>query len=104
MDRLVYKITLGILILLIVIISCAADEEISSGISADFSGNITTGYAPLAVYFTDMSSGSIESRVWSFGDQETSNDVDPIHIYSVPGKYSVTLTVTGLSGTDKKTR
>ena len=65
---------------------------------AAFSGTPTSGSAPLTVQFTDASTGSITSRSWSFGDGTTSTSTNPSKVYSNPGQYTVTLTVTGLDG------
>lgn len=52
---------------------------------------------PLEAQFTNRSSNYSGSR-WDFGDGNTSTDINPIHFYSYPGVYVVTLTVTGVSG------
>ncbi len=59
-----------------------------------------SGVAPLAVSFTDLSTGNITSRLWSFGDGTTSTATNPSHTYAAPADYSVTLTVTGPGGSD----
>ncbi len=46
-----------------------------------------------SVQFFNNSTGDIISYLWNFGDGETSNEENPIHIYSQIGIYSVTLTV-----------
>ncbi|MCQ8894126.1 MAG: PKD domain-containing protein [Methanolinea sp.] len=71
---------------------------------ADFSANRTTGSAPLAVQFRDLSSGYPSSWLWTFGDGMTSTEQSPVHVYSMPGVYTVRLTVTNSAGTDTKTR
>jgi len=40
---------------------------------ASFQGNPTIGLKPLAVTFTDNSTGTITNRFWDFGDGSTSN-------------------------------
>ncbi|MCC7172167.1 MAG: S8 family serine peptidase, partial [Planctomycetes bacterium] len=71
---------------------------------ANFTGTPTTGSAPLSVNFTDASTGSITSWAWDFGDTGTSTAQNPNHVYSTPGTYSVTLSVTGPGGSDALTR
>jgi PKD repeat protein len=46
--------------------------------------------------FKDVSAddGTITSRHWSFGDDATSTEVNPVHTYAGPGMYSVQLTAT----------
>ena len=56
-----------------------------------------TGAAPLNVQFTDTSTdidGTIVSRLWDFGNGQTSAAVNPSMNYPNPGLYMVTLTVT----------
>ena len=71
---------------------------------ANFSATPTSGSAPLAVQFTDGSSGDISSRAWTFGDGSTSLLTSPSHTYNAPGVYTVTLTVNGPGGSDSETK
>jgi len=71
---------------------------------ADFSGSPTSGTAPLTVNFTDLSTGSITSWSWTFGDGGTSTAQNPSHQYTNDGTYSVSLTVTGPGGSDIETK
>ena len=72
-----------------------------SPIKAEFSGSPTTGTAPLTVTFTESSAGSPTSWLWDFGDGSSSIlENPPSHKYSVPGTYTVSLTVTGSGGTN----
>ncbi|MDD1705698.1 MAG: PKD domain-containing protein [Methanoregulaceae archaeon] len=71
---------------------------------AAFTANVTTGPAPLAVKFTDLSTGSPHEWGWSFGDTSTSGVQNPVHTYTRPGYYTVTLAIRGLSGTDSETK
>jgi PKD repeat protein len=71
---------------------------------ADFTATPTTGPAPLAVKFTDTSSGSPASWWWDFGDGGVSTAQNPSHTYSAAGTYTVSLSVSNTSGTDTKTR
>jgi len=67
---------------------------------AQFTAYPQDGTAPLAVTFLDLSRGYPSSRVWDFGDGTTSTDVNPVHVYGKPGKYTVSLTVTNDAGSD----
>ena len=70
---------------------------------ADFEATPTSGYAPLAVQFSDLSTGLIDNWSWDFGDGETSTEQNPEHAYNDPGVYSVSLTVSGEYGSDDTT-
>jgi PKD repeat protein len=72
--------------------------------TASFTAAPTSGAAPLAVQFTDTSTGSPTSWAWSFGDGTTSAAQNPSHPYSTAGTYTVTLTVTNSVGGDTLTR
>ena len=67
---------------------------------AAFTATPTSGTAPRSVAFTDTSSGSISSWLWSFGDGATSSTRHPVHVYASAGTFSVTLTATGPGGSD----
>jgi len=60
-------------------------------VHAFFTVNKTWGAVPLTVQFTNQSFGDPRSFLWNFGDGETSTEQDPIHTYTTPGTYSVTL-------------
>jgi PKD repeat protein len=72
---------------------------------AGFGSDVTSGYEPLSVQFTDTSlpgSGSITAWNWDFGDGQTSLLQHPQHVYQSEGIYSVGLIVInsyGLSDT-----
>ena len=70
----------------------------------DFIANPTNGQVPLTVQFTDISSGTIDTWFWDFGDGQTSNLQNPVHTYVSKGIYTVTLTVSGIAGSDLKTK
>jgi len=67
-------------------------------LTAFFTSSAISGDAPLAVDFTDASSGEITSRQWDFGDGGSSKEASPSHTYDVAGSYTVTLTVSGPGG------
>jgi len=72
-------------------------------LAASFSADIRSGSTPLAVQFSDQSSGTIENWSWDFGDGTTSREQNPLHWYNSTGKFTVALTVTGPGGIDTKT-
>lgn len=61
-------------------------------IYADFVASPTWGKAPLEVEFSDCTIGNPTSWLWDFGDGSTGTVQNPVHIYTKPGKYTVTLT------------
>lgn len=63
---------------------------------ADFSGP-QAGCAPQVVSFADSSQGAF-GYTWNFGDGSVSSQANPVHVYSQPGVYSVTLTVISMNG------
>jgi PKD repeat protein len=78
--------------------------------SAGFSSNVTSGPAPLAVEFNDIS--DVISPLmwnWSFGDGTWFNTTDITarnanYLYNNPGTYDVSLTVTNASGSNTDSR
>jgi PKD repeat protein len=69
----------------------------------DFSANLTSGYAPLSVQFTDDSKGvGLLNWSWDFNNDGTidSTEKNPSYTYSAAGKYAVKLVVTNAAGTD----
>jgi len=71
---------------------------------AGFTANVTSGAIPLAVAFTDTSEGDPTSWAWDFGDGNTSADQNPVHTYTVPGTYTVSLEVTYPAGSSSVTK
>lgn len=70
---------------------------------AAFEATPTSGEAPLSVSFFNTSGGAVTSSQWAFGDGGTSTAMNPTHVYTQPGVYSVTLTVNGPAGDDTVT-
>jgi PKD repeat protein len=65
---------------------------------AAFTQSATQGIAPLTVQFTNQSTGNFNSVFWNFFDGTTSTQNNPSHTFTVPGTYTVFLTVTGPGG------
>lgn len=66
---------------------------------AIFTSNVTVGYAPLTVGFTDVSENA-SSLLWSFGNLETSNSSAFLHTFVNEGNYTVTLNAMNDNGSD----
>jgi gliding motility-associated-like protein len=69
----------------------------SIGISFTMSSDFAT-CPPLAVNFTNTSSGSVSAFSWTFGNGGTSNLLNPSTLYTLPGVYIVTLVGQSTSG------
>jgi YVTN family beta-propeller protein len=69
--------------------------------AANFSSNLTVGYAPLSVQFTDFSKNA-DGCNWDFGDGSSSTHKNQVYTYSRAGNYNVKLTVNNKNGTDSK--
>jgi CSLREA domain-containing protein len=86
------------------VFGCDIGAYESNPLAADFNAALTMGDAPLPVTFTNSSYGNYSTCLWDFGDGETSDTCgSPTHTYTTPGVYSVSLTVSGSSGTDTQT-
>ncbi|WP_319578108.1 PKD domain-containing protein [uncultured Methanospirillum sp.] len=64
---------------------------------ANFTSSVYRGYVPLLVQFNDTSLRFPNYWYWDFGDNYTSTEQNPIHIYNNSGNYSVNLTVTNIT-------
>ena len=66
---------------------------------ADFSTqNVCLGFETNLTSLAQPSTGPITSYLWDFGDGTSSEEENPVHIYSNPGWYTVSLTVRSDSG------
>ena len=70
---------------------------------ADFTSTPNNGFRPLLTAFTDKSSGTPTSWLWSFGDGASSTTQNPTHSYTQEGAFDVSLTVTNTVGTNSRT-
>ena len=80
-----------------------SDSSVDSGLLVDnvqlalsetclqFSASPTIGATPLEVQFTNESSCGCSLWNWDFGDGSCSSEENPIHTYTRPGPYTVTL-------------
>ncbi|MCP4584190.1 MAG: S8 family serine peptidase [candidate division Zixibacteria bacterium] len=73
--------------------------------NAEFSGNPVSGYSPLAVDFTDLSTQDPTSWDWDFGDGiGYSSARNPSYTYDNAGTYTVSLTAANAYGSDTETK
>ena len=74
--------------------------------TASFTASPTSGTAPLAVDFTDTSSGAPTAWAWDFTDDGIvdSNAQHPSHTYTTAGSHTARLTVSNAGGSDSTTR
>lgn len=72
--------------------------------TADFTAAPTLGVPPLGVQFTNLSDEGAAASVsykWDFGDKsDFSNEANPLHTYALPGRYTVSLTITTIAGSN----
>ncbi len=82
--------------------TCGSDltsVNITEGsVTAQFSGDLYTGIYPFNVNFTNTSSASAVSYLWSFGDNTNSTLLSPSHTFEEPGTYTVILQATTANG------
>ena len=74
---------------------------INSNPVISFTGGPLQGCEPLFVNFSELitnSNGSITNVTYFFGDGDSANYTSPLHIYTVPGLYNVTLSATSQYG------
>jgi len=85
------------LILVAMLISSSASPQVS----ADFTTlSANTGCGSLVVEFQDLSTGSPDTWLWDFGNGNTSTLENPTTIFSNPGIYDITLTVSNAVSND----
>jgi gliding motility-associated-like protein len=73
-------------------------------VTANFSADTIIGCSPLTVQFEDLSTGSITSWSWDFGNSNSSSEQNPEENFFIPGDYTVSLTVSDGSNSDTKTK
>src|SRR5665213_3082599 len=71
---------------------------VNPGPVVNFTGTPVKGCTPLTVQFTDQTITNLNNlvRSWNFGDGSTFSDsLNPVHIFTTPGTFSITETVHG---------
>jgi len=75
-----------------------------TAVTAAFSVSPATGTAGITSFnFVDQSTGPVVSRQWNFGDGQSASSVSVSHVYSIPGSYTVSLTVRNSSNAESTT-
>jgi len=87
-------------------VTVTGDVVVAVPPSADFSGSPTSGKVPLAVQFTDLSTGTITGWAWDFQNDGIvdSTDQNPVYTYTKAGTNTVKLTVSGPAGSDTEVK
>ena len=71
----------------------------------EFTADLTAWLSPLAVTFTDLSTGGPATTwSWDFGDGNTSGDQNPTHVYTSSGIHSVSMTASNPYGSASLTK
>jgi len=74
-------------------------------LKADFKASSTYLYPGNAVVFTNLCTGHPSTFLWDFGDGTPESVLaNPSHTYNVPGVYTVSLTVSGETGSDTEVK
>jgi PKD repeat protein len=76
----------------------------TSAITANFYAFGHVGQAPYSVRFLDQSTGSPTAWKWDFGDNTTSTEQNPTHVYNRTGAYNVALTASNDQASDTCTQ
>jgi PKD repeat protein len=96
----------AIAILLIALVALSGVASAASMPTPNFKASKTVGYAPMKVTYT-YTGGSltgVKSHKWTYGDGGSCVTCwHPSHIYTKPGRYTVSLTVRNAAGTRTKT-
>jgi PKD repeat protein len=103
-DEGIYTVSLTINDLYSTVTETKTDYIRAEDFTADFIADTITGAVPLVINFNDLSTGNIDSWSWDFGDGNLSNEQNPVNTYTIPGTYSVSLSVSNQVLTDTETR
>ncbi|WP_121354280.1 PKD domain-containing protein [Flavisolibacter nicotianae] len=86
--------------LIVLLFLLCLNATASAQIRAAFSATPVSGCSPLAIYFSDSSSGSPTQWRWDLGNGVTSYLRNPSATYFNPGTYTVKLVVSNAQGKD----
>ena len=82
-----------VLLALMILGSCSNDKE--KIIYIGFALPDEPCYAPCEIRMINYTQNAT-SYLWDFGDQMTSSEFEPVHLYPDPGKYTISLTASNL--------
>lgn len=77
------------------------DQQVCVQNISNWTAGVNYQSCSTTMQFTDVSTsslGNVQSWAWTFGDGGTSNLQNPSHTYAAPGPYTVSLTVTDITG------
>ena len=81
--------------------ACSSGDDMGKDVPfAGFTMSTESAYTGDTIYFADNTIGGKGNYTysWNFGDNQSSTEAAPIHIYSTEGQYIVTLNVTDSKG------
>nr|WP_330217428.1 PKD domain-containing protein [Methanosphaerula palustris] len=78
--------------------------QLTRAFTANFYAFGHVGQAPYSVRFMDQSVGSPTAWKWDFGDNTTSTEQNPTHVYNRTGAYNVALTASNDQASDTCTQ
>jgi len=81
------------------VITVASNQPVAGFTSSPSSPSVNQ-----PVSFVDTSTGGPSSWLWDFGDQSSSTEKNPVHVFTAAGTFNVTLTVSNAFGTDGTTK
>jgi PKD repeat protein len=90
---------IGGIVLLASVVGLVGCSLLQPNVDVDIAASETEGATPMVVEFSPVVAGEVAASYWDFGDGETSNEVNPVHVYRAAGTYDVFVSVTLADGT-----
>jgi PKD repeat protein len=91
---------------IMLIATSPCDADTSYGLVTINAGSVTAAFSSISnacvgnpIFFSNTSSGATSST-WNFGDASGSSATSPVHTYSTPGTFTVTLIANGSCASD----
>ncbi|HWQ67701.1 MAG TPA: PKD domain-containing protein [Methanospirillum sp.] len=86
-----YPVSLSVLGICGCVVTVKTNVTVNPKNPLDFTATPLSGCAPHCVQFSEQSPEVPKSRIWDFGDGETSDEKNPFHCYQFAGRYTVGL-------------